>query len=559
MEMGSVAEKAVDGGAAPYYVGAAGDERFVALVAVLQRTLERAVEREPSGLFLVESCETFERYLSCFDGVEERQHHHCTACRRFLALYGRLVIIDAQGRARSAVWDAGAFRTDDDVPGAYFSVVSALEDMVRGRKVVARFYESSPVWGTPTAGGFSHFALKEPSMAYRPREVEGQTARQAMKESCERYVTLDRSLSEMSEEAVRKAVAMLEAGELPGQAQLLPMGHFVKALQLSVRGVQGFERHRLVWRAVGQAPVGWCNPRGSAFGALVADVARGRSFEAVARSQSERMRGDRYQRPQAAPTAGNVAEAERLVEKLGLARSLERRFLALSEAQTIWQPPAFEPERSADNGVFASVRTKDERRAPEMTERITSTPVMMTWAKFRRDVLPVAKTMRTVVPSHGNFCALTGAVHPEAKPILAWDRAEDRNSASWYIYVRGSAASQWGLDSSRKALVVAISELPPRWVEPVMPLYESDTRALFVLEGAKDSGCAGLGLFPATLSNALHAARATIEAFSNEGRLAPAAEGEPHAAGLLLSNQSPVIVEVETGDGRALYHIDRLE
>lgn len=30
-----------------------------------------------------------------------------------------------------------------------------------------------------------------------------------------------------------------------------------------------------------------------------------------------------YQRPQAAPSAGNVAQAERIVEKLGIANSLE--------------------------------------------------------------------------------------------------------------------------------------------------------------------------------------------------------------------------------------------
>lgn len=51
-------------------------------------------------------------------------------------------------------------------------------------------------------------------------------------------------------------------------------------------------------------------------GTLLDDIASGMSFDSVSRRFAEKMHPLQYQRPQAAPSAGNIAQAEKIVEKL---------------------------------------------------------------------------------------------------------------------------------------------------------------------------------------------------------------------------------------------------
>lgn len=72
-------------------------------------------------------------------------------------------------------------------------------------------------------------------------------------------------------------------------------------------------------------------------GTLLKDVATGMDFATVSARFASKMHPLKYQRPQAAPRVGNIADAEKIVAQLGIARSLERRFARIDEIDTLWK------------------------------------------------------------------------------------------------------------------------------------------------------------------------------------------------------------------------------
>jgi hypothetical protein len=106
--------------------------------------------------------------------------------------------------------------------------------------------------------------------------------------------------------------------------------------------------------------------------------------------------------------------------------------------------------------------------------------------------------------------------------------------------------------------VLGVCKLPSMWGAGARAGLGSN-KLMFVLEGAMDTGCKGLGgaLFPEMLTDQLHSVRAVIEAYSNEHDLAPALEIP--ACGIALEDGAHIIVDVESSLGITTYTIDRLD
>jgi hypothetical protein len=256
-----------------------------------------------------------------------------------------------------------------------------------------------------------------------------------------------------------------------------------------------------------------------------------------------------YQRAQAKPTAGNIAEAEKVVEKLGIAKSLARRYAKVEELVTIWRPSP-KTEKPAD-GVFGHLKAKGDNKPSELQLPITT----MTWEKFSRTVLPNAKSIELRIPSdRDNFAAIITAVHPDAPPILQWDREEQRNPCSSYVYNNGSHASHWGLVAGTYKKIIAICNFPHNWYGK-SPNYPDGV--VMVVEGARDLTCTGMALFPEMLKSELHGIRATIEAYSNAGKIEGAEEATACGLGLSAKSQLGYVVRVIADTGTQEYKLDR--
>ena len=358
-------------------------------------------------------------YLTSFP-EKERQFHNCNACRHFIERFGGLVTIDEHGFARSAIFDLVEAAT---LPTYAFGIacvnVCATQTPVNGV-----FVSSSHVWGTPQSDGWGHFYVKPPPAMVHPSRTV--TAYQRMCEFAEDFKTLQHAFTEFAQRDLEQAVTLLTA---------MPMYRgekFLAHAQWLLATYQARSMRNLVWRAVATAPAGYCHPRTSMIGSMLEDIQAGYSPADIKRRFEAKVAPNVYQRAQAAPTVGAIKQAEDLVAKLGIAPSLERRYARLAELQTIWCPDAARKVgKQPKPGVFGHLAANGVLQP--LSQAVGNAPIVMTWDKFARMVLPSAQSIEALVPpTEERFAALVGPVHAYAPPILSWDVEGDRIPFSWY-------------------------------------------------------------------------------------------------------------------------------
>lgn len=459
-----------------------------------------AIASEHPQLFLTNADGLNDLYLDSLPS--ERQVHTCHACKRFIGTFGNLVAITEAGDTVPAMWNP------DGVPEFYRPAFAALHARVKKARVVSPFITADAVWGMPRTGDWTHISVTAPAgMLYRGRVL---TAGQAMAAAKENFRTVATALAEIKPAALDEALRILNADAVARSEKFIAPVKWLRALHDRPKGRKG---ENVLWRATAAAPEGYCHPRASVVGTLLEDIAAGLPFEDIRAKFNAKLGGLVYQRPQAAPTAGNIKAAEALVEKMGIAPSLHRRFARLDEVQTIWKPtaPKAPPETA---GVFGHLKPK----ASADVKPVNLPSVTMTWEKFARTILPTAEAMDFMVPAHGNFTATLTAADADAPPILKWDREDKRNPCSSYVYHGGSSAAQWRLMAGHWAGVTGISPRPNLWGEnPAPHLGEGLT---LILAGAADTRTGqGNALFPETLRDELHAVRSTIEAYSKHAEI----------------------------------------
>lgn len=431
----------------------------------------------------------------------ERQVHNCSCCRRFIETYGGLVAIAENGVTTPAMWNP------EGVPGFYQPAFAALFDRVKKARVTSVFLTKQPTWGTPETGEWSHLSVV-PSAALVYREG-ALTAGQAMAAAKENFRTVVTALGEMKAPMLDEAIRILQAGAVARSEKFIAPVKWLRALHDRPKCRLG---ENVMWREIASAPEGYCHPRASVVGSLLEDITAGLPFDTIKARFDAKLGPLIYQRPQAAPTAGNIKAAEELVAKLGIAPSLERRFARLDDLRADWVP-AVANETVPAGGVFGHLRAKGDASA----RPVDLPTVTMTWEKFTRTVLPTAERLEILVPSTGRFIALTTAVNANAPPILKWDREEEHNPVAWYVYPTGSPASQWGLQGGSWAKVNAITPFPNMWGSQPMPFIGEGS--VLVIDGCADTREAGNALFPECLRAEVHGARATIEAYSRSASL----------------------------------------
>lgn len=470
----------------------------------------------------------------------ERQHHNCRACRKFIEQYGGLAVIDTNGTHRSAIWDTGSV-----MPTIYDPPFHSMRMTVARSKVTGVFLTGDQMIGTPRTKAWRHLALHVPDrMQWHHALI---SPAQAMAEKKQDFQQVARALSEWRQHVIQNAVTILKSGVLARNEKVLAQAEWLLA-RSEEWNLTGATKANLLWRAIATAPAGFCHPRGGMLGTLIGDLLTGRPPELVARAWAEKMDPMQYQRPQAPPAEQAIDQAEKLVEKLGIARSLERRFCRVDEIQWMWKPrPAAPPA----GGVFGML--KQQQPAATSTWNLDN---KMSWAKFSREILPRAERIELWTPPWPmSWAALVTAVHPDAPPILQWDAEGARNPVSWYVWQHGSKAEDFRIKSSTWADVEAITGCPAHWGGGKFDHHAQS--AIFIIRGARETMMAGNGLFPEILKSELHGCRSVIEAFSRKSPIAGL--GDPHAAGPVINPGFRQIIQlrVTVGSVQTTYQIDR--
>lgn len=507
------------------------DAEYAQLLDRVNARFRKNTAKQP--VFTTDAVGLWEAYLSAFEDPAEKQFHNCNCCRQFIERFGGLVTIDEQGRTESAIWN------EADASDNLFQSFAAMRRLVKRAKVTGVFLSSAPVWGTPETGVWRHLSVTPFSdMIYRGLAKD---AGQAMAEKKEDFQTVMRALSEFAIDHLETALRLLRSDALYRSEKLLGQVEWLRGL----KGVHSTQRRNVIWRAVATAPAGFCHPRAGMVGTLLEDIAAGKDYEEVSRAFAAKMHPLKYQRPQVAPKAGNIVEAEKLVEKLGIARSLERRFCRVDEVEALWKPA---PKKEVPaGGVFGHLTPKGDAESVGMN----IPPQVMTWEKFQRMILPSAERIQIRTPQIGNFCALVTAVHSDAPLIFQWP-----HPVSWYVWHGGSSPAQYGLLACQDYDVSAVTLKPSMWGAGCK---HHGNGVIFIIDGARETKMHGNALFPEILKAELHGVHATIEAYSKKASIAGL--NEPHAAGLSFEGGDTrgghVRLTVWSGGQKAVYELDR--
>jgi len=476
----------------------------------------------PSPLFSTNATGLWDAFLAAIP-ADVRQHYTCNACRHFVEKFGGVVTLGDDATPRPVIWpDAGKY--------SFFRapIVAVLEIMSRA-KVTGVFLSPATTWGTPKTGEWSHLsALKAPGFQHSLLSAD-----QAMAEKREEFLMLQTALSEFGIETARATVNILSSDALYRSEKCLGAGEWFLALHELI-AANPKSRTNICWAAVAAAPVGFAHIRSTMIGTLLEDVQSGLPFDSCATRFREKMHPLRYQRPQALPSEGNIAQAEKIIEKLGIARALDRRFARFDEVQKIWTP-APKVESKTSGSVFDHLRTKPASASFPVPE------ITLTWEKFREKYLSSALSMTIRAPRHGDYTSILTATHDDAPHILRW-----ANPFSWYFYNGGSRAADWGLDAEEDYTVAGIALTPALWNSWDGEVPGQSKKVFFLIDGCKDKKDVPLCLFPEILRSDLHAIRATIERFSSLGRVSGSESAS--AAGLALGNPG-VLVRVTTDLG----------
>lgn len=483
-------------------------------------------------------------YLDSFDDPVRRQYHNCSCCKSFLSHYGSLVVVNDKGEVRSAAFgfiDWGA------VPSEFQPFLSAVRVWFGGDPQIARpAYSRDTLWGQYHLGGFPHFAVPNAKPFKLTHLSPGQHAAAQLQE----FLGLVRSLQEFSTQTLATAVSLLETEALYRSDKFLGYAKKVLALKQAHEASPGNISRALMWKAVVSNQPGFGHVRSGVLGTLLEDIQAGMDYAAVKKRFDDKVDPLNYMRPQAAPTAGNIAQAEKLVETLGLTPSLERRYATVDElgASTWWTGASTTPQQ-ATGGVFGALKDMNASQAQMSAGKGT-----MTWRSFKEKIAASASRISIRLADRAPLGAITAPVHPDAPPIFKWDDPANRNPFGWYRWA-GARGADFGLGTS--AAVTHIARLPATKNGGFADL-EGD---ILILSGAADLNAAQatLGLYPEALRPELHQVRATIAAHSARNTLVT--PPGVLACGLVVRKSSPIdlTLTVETRGVVRTVHIDRWE
>ncbi|SPP30753.1 hypothetical protein [Brochothrix thermosphacta] len=383
------------------------------------------------------STDLWEAYIDALD-PNERQQYKCSCCRSFIRKYGDLVIIDTDGRLKSAIWHPAS------APSYFKEAVGNLKLLVEASRVTSVFHSDQRHLGKVMSGGRHHLAVALPE-SYINQSV-WKKANQLMIESQKDFEQLSAALNTYRTESVATIKALILSDVLYRGGRFSDMISWFNQVILHVENETDLEviRH-LTWLYVAEAKSGYCDIKKSVVGALIADYEFGIPIETIIQRYNEKLDPANYMRIRKKPSEEEVIKAEELVGKLGITDSLKRRYAKLEDIPTfMWR------SRYSDNGnVFSKIITQSR---PFEIPRLRVPIKTMTWKKFKETVLPKATNIEAKVENTSRLMGLVTESISNSKPLFQWN-----NAFSWYYHggvdgkiKKGSQSVKISDDSSEK-------------------------------------------------------------------------------------------------------------
>lgn len=514
-----------------------GDLDFKAARDHMQATFERNLKRfDRQSLFRVNASNLYQAYLSGFVTGADRQQHRCQTCHSFISRFGGLVFIDEEGRPVSAFWDPV------DAPVGYQAAFANLQQTVQSRPVQSVFFSTKSEWGTSVKGDWYHFAVSA------PRRAINQKANAWNSRSVQAFGSLTRYLGDKTLTDLRKAVVMLQSGALNRAESYLEWAKWLVSIYQNLQrtDISYQMRRNLVWQKIGvHLNSTWIYPASSVLGALLDDIAKGKSDAAIIRTHNLYVDPLNHMRPKAAPTQGNIDQANQLFVELGIpSEALKRRLAEPEEVLThaYWKPATNAPAPVAQ-GAFDHLRTADPVSTTPMARNLQA----ISWVKFARDVLPGAISIKAELRDMELIGGITAPVIEGDYKLFKWDHLY-----AHFFFADPIDTRAIGLSPRQAVPVTGIVPLPLYWGKPDCQRY------MLMLEDTQVETIPSLALFPTDMRHELMGVRKSIEKASSMGALEN--QGRNKAMGLSLT-MTPNAIPLQVTDqyGTTRWIIDRFE
>ena len=455
---------------------------------------------------------------------ELRQYYNCNTCKKFFSNYSKYVFIDeTDGHLESLLFGS----KPDKIPEIFRKADAALKDAVEHAKISSYVVFDKKELGNDGAGGFHHFHLNIPTTRMYTRYYNKSYQINTMNERMDIAI---RNHIEYTEEDVNNALRLMESKEIIQSNKFKPiLEQFKELKKLYLDNFYTQNGRNLFRLKTVTLPESVIYIKNSVVGKLLDDVKKGLPHYVISENFNKLVDPVNYMRSQEKPSEGNVKEAEKIVSQLGLESALQRRYATLDEIKTIWTPTKIEEKKkkNSTNGIFSDIETKESSYESKYDNgEINVGTIETSVLEFVSDVLSKVKEMfvdfgemERKRPFHTRrypFMGITTQEDPNAKPIMIWDREDERNPFSTYIYQKGSTKESWNI-TDKVVEVTAVTNNPSCWFSDKYSNYEN---CIFILKDCKDlNEEPGMCLFPEVLIRELYPVRSTISAFSNTHNL----------------------------------------
>lgn len=392
-------------------------EGYPEFESIVANSFKNKIDNGNFPLFTVEIENLWNIFIKNIE-PNRQEHYQCNACRRFIQRFGGLVTITQNGKVKSLLWDI-------EVPEFFKKSVEEMKKAVESAEVDNIFISDVATLGEPATGIWTHLHVKLPSSKVNRSRLK--TAKQIVAEKREEYGMVTRALEEYSLDTVNKAFQLLNSESLYRSDRCLGVAkNFKELIEVLNETRNEKAKNNLKWLYVAIVPSGHCRIKSSMIGTLLDDIQSGLDSRIVAARFAEKMNPSNYMRSQSAPTMGNILQAEKIVAKLGIANSLQRRFATIDEIQEFVWKNRNKTIKPKETGVFGHLTPKTKA---SVDNEYHLPQTVMTWEKFARTVLPNVDNIEVKVDNPSHLMALVTAVHNDAENILQWN-----NPFSWYYH-----------------------------------------------------------------------------------------------------------------------------
>lgn len=357
-------------------------------------------------------------YLASFPAgsnliYKTRPEHDCGSCRHFIKSIGGAVnIVDGK---IVTLWD---FTVD----GPYQQVVDALAAYVRSRAIDNVYLHSEKIVGNASSRQlledksvktWDHYFVNLPPAAVMKKDLIGP----ARGESRATHDVMKRSLCEITADAVQTVLDLIAQNSLyRGEEHKFAVEEFRKLLA-NYNG-----RDVFVWEHMASVHESVARIRNTVIGTLLVDLSEGKDLEDAVKSFEQKVAPTNYKRPTALVTKAMIANAQKVVEELGLTTALERRYATIDDITVnniLFADRATKKTMGVFDDLAAGVAV-DVKKLGKIEE--------VTIADFIAKILPTAQSVEALFENRhaGNLVSLIAPVDPTARQLFKWP-----NGFSW--------------------------------------------------------------------------------------------------------------------------------